>query len=48
MMDELAQKDFRHHMTQAEDFRYKKNWWISLNISEETGPVKDRSDLTSR
>ena len=29
-MDDLAQKDFRHHMTQAEYFRYRKNWWISL------------------
>ena len=30
-MDELAQKYFSHHMTQAEYFRYKRNWWISLN-----------------
>ena len=30
-MDQLAQKDFRHHMTQAEYFRYRRNWWISLN-----------------
>ena len=26
-MDELAQKDFSFHMTQAEYFRYRKNWW---------------------
>ena len=32
-MDELAQKDFSHHMTQAEYFRYRRNWWISLNNS---------------
>ena len=25
-MDELAQKDFRHHKAQAEYFRYKQNW----------------------
>ena len=30
-MDELAQKDFRHHMTKAEYVRYRKKWWISLN-----------------
>ena len=33
-MDELAQKDFSYHMTQAEYFRYRKNWWISLNNSK--------------
>ena len=32
-MDEDAQKDFTHRMTQEEYFRYKKNWWISLNKS---------------
>ena len=44
-MDEVAQKDFRHHMTQAEYFRYRKNWWISLNNSGRSGPLKDRSDF---
>ena len=44
-MDELEQKDFRHHMTQAEYFRYRKNWWISLNISRRSGPLRDRSDF---
>ena len=29
-MDKDAQKDFAYHMTQAEYFRYRKNWWISL------------------
>ena len=32
-MDEVAQKDFTCHMTQAEYSRYRKNWWISLNSS---------------
>ena len=39
-MGELAQKDFSHHMTQAEYFRYRKNWWISLNNSGRSGPLK--------
>ena len=38
-MDKDAQKDFTYHMTQAEYFRYRKNWWISLNNSGKTGPV---------
>ena len=41
-MDKDAQKDFTYRVTQAEFFRYKKNWWISLNKS---GPVRDRSDF---
>ena len=32
-------------MTQAEYFRYRKNWWISLSNSGKTGPLKDRSDF---
>ena len=44
-MDELAQKDFSYHMTQAEYLRYRKNWWISLNDSGRTGPLRDRSDF---
>ena len=44
-MDELAQKGFSHHMTQAEYFRYKRNWWISLNNSRTSGPLKNRSDF---
>ena len=27
-MDEIAQKEFSYRMTQAEHFRYRKNWWI--------------------
>ena len=44
-MDKHGQKDFRHHMTQAEHFRYRKNWWISLNNSGRSGPVRYRSDF---
>ena len=35
-MDDLADKDFSHKMTESEYFRYKQNWWISLSISLET------------
>ena len=44
-MDDLADKDFSHHMTESEYFRYKQNWWISLNKSENTGPLRNRSDF---
>ena len=44
-MDKDAQKDFTYRMTQEEYFRYKKNWWISLNKSGKIGPVRDRSDF---
>ena len=44
-MDELAQKDFRPHMTQAKCFRYRRNWWISLNKSGTSGLVRDLSDF---
>ena len=44
-MDELSQKDFSHHMTQAEYFRYKRNWWISLNNDRTSGRLKNRSDF---
>ena len=44
-MDNDAQKDFTFHMTQAEYFRYRKNWWISFNESGKTGPVRGRSDF---
>ena len=42
---EDAQKDFSYQMTQAVYFRFRKNWWISLNNSGKTGPVRDRSDF---
>ena len=41
-MDDLADKDVSHYMT---DFRYKQNWWISLNKSGNTGPLRNRSDF---
>ena len=44
-MDELAQKDFRRHMTQAEYFRYRRNWWNSLNNDRTSGRLKNRSDF---
>ena len=44
-MDELADKKSSHYVTQAEYFRYKQNWWISLNNSGRYGPLKGRSDF---
>ena len=44
-MDDLADKDFSHYMTESEYFRYKQNWWISLNESGNTGPLRNRSDF---
>ena len=41
-IDDLADKDFSHYMKEFEYFRYKQNWWISLNKS---GPLKNRSDF---
>ena len=44
-MDKDAQKDFTYRMTQDEYFRYKKNWWISLNKSGKFRPVRNRFDF---
>ena len=44
-MDDLADKDFSHYMTESEYFHYKENWWISLNKSGNTGPLRNRSDF---
>ena len=44
-MDKDAQKDFTNHMTQAEYFRYRRNWWISLNNDRTSGRLKNRSDF---
>ena len=44
-MDDFADKDFSHYMTESEFFRYKQNWWISLNKSGNTGPLRNRSDF---
>ena len=45
-MDDLADKDFSHYMTESEYFRYKQNWWISHNNSGRSGPLRDRSDFS--
>ena len=39
------QKDFTCRMTEDEYFRYKKNWWISLNKSGKIGLMRERSDF---
>ena len=44
-MHDLADKDFSHYMTESESFRYKQNWWISLNKSGNTGQLRNRSDF---
>ena len=44
-MDNLADKIFSHYMTASEYFRYKQSWWISLNKSGNTGPLRNRSDF---
>ena len=44
-MDDLADKDFSHYVMEPEYFRYKQNWWISLNKSGNTGPLRSRSDF---
>ena len=44
-MDDLGDNDFSHYMTESEYFRYKQNWWISLNKSGNTGPLRNRSDF---
>ena len=44
-IDKDAQKDFTFWMMQIEYFRYRKNWWISLNKSGNTGPLRNRSDF---
>ena len=43
--DDLAEKDFTCRMTESEYFRYKQNWWISLNKSGDQGPLRKRSDF---
>ena len=42
-MDKDAEKDFTYRMSQDEYFRYKKNWWISLNTPGRNEPMKLRS-----
>ena len=43
--DDLAEQDFSQNMTEPKYFRYKQNWWISLNKSGNTGPLRNRSDF---
>ena len=43
--DALAEQDFSHYLTESEYFRYKQNWWISLNKSGDQGPLRKRSDF---
>ena len=43
--DDLAEQDFSHYMTESEYFRYKQNWWISVNKSGDQGPLRKRSDF---
>ena len=43
-MDNDAQKDFTYRMSHDEYFRYKKNWWISLNTSGRNEPMKRSID----
>ena len=38
-------KDFTHRMSESEYFRYKQNWWISLNKSGNTGQLRNPSDF---
>ena len=44
-MDDRADKDFSHYIKESEYFRYKQTWWISLNKSGNTGPLRNRSDF---
>ena len=44
-MDKDAQKDSPIVCRKASTFRYKKNWWISLNTSGKNKPMKLRSDF---
>ena len=45
-MDDLADKDFYHKMTESEYFHYRQNGWISLNKSgNDTQELVDFSQL---
>ena len=44
--DVLAEQDHTYHMSEAEYFHYRKNWWITLHKSgNDTQPVRKRSDF---
>ena len=42
---DLAEQDFTYRMSESEYFHYRQNWWISLNRSGNTGPLRNRSDF---
>ena len=43
--NDLAEQDFTYRMTEPKYFRYKQNWWMSLNKSGDQGRVRNRSDF---
>ena len=44
--DDLAEQDFTYRMSEPEYFRNRQNWWwISLNKSGRSGPLRNRSDF---
>ena len=48
-MDDFADEDHTHHLTQEEIDDYKSNWWIRPNnIGSDTVPVQRRSDFKKR
>ena len=45
-MDDLADEDHTHHLTQQEIDNYKSNWWIRSNkIGSDTMPIRHKSDF---
>ena len=45
-MDELANEDHTHHLTQEEVDDYKKTWWIRSNkTGSDTMPIRHRCDF---
>ena len=38
--DVLAEQDHTYRMSESEYFRYKQNWWISLNKSGDQGTIE--------
>ena len=45
-MDKDTEKDFTYRMSQDGSFRYRQNWWISLDKSGRNEPMKLRSDFS--
>ena len=41
----LAEQGHTCRMSESEYFHYRQNWWISLNKSGNTGPLRKRSDF---